>query len=75
MPPRRARGQPRRLSAQQLDEIASGQQSRTVLAVSSERYISKCRVMTRILNSIEDIRSDALQLDENNQPTQHNVCT
>ena len=54
-----------------LDSIAQGQQSRTVLADTHKIYISKCRVMTRILNEIPDIRNDALELSEDGRAIEH----
>jgi len=53
-----------------LDAIAEGQEQRTVLEDTRGIYISKCRVMTRILNELEgidvegnDVRVLALELD------------
>lgn len=54
-----------RLSVAELDAIAQGQQERTVLAGTNVQYISKCRVLTKILNEFsDDIRNEALELDE-----------
>ena len=67
----RRNGNRRVFTSQQLDTVAQGQQTRTVLAETQEIYISKCRVMTHILNDIVDIRADALELDLNGKPLEH----
>lgn len=59
------------ISAQALDAVAQGQEMRTVLQETHKFYISKCRVMTRILNAIVEIRADALELDANGNPIEH----
>ena len=58
-------------SVQQLDTIAQGQEQRTVLEGSSTTYISKCRVITRILNEIPIVRENALEFDEAGVPLQY----
>ena len=59
------------LSVQALDAVAQGQEMRTVLQETHKFYISKCRVMTRILNDILDIREDALEIDANGKAMEH----
>jgi hypothetical protein len=59
------------LSAQALDAVAQGQEMRTVLEETHKFYISKCRVMSRILNDIVEIREDALHLDATGKPYEH----
>ena len=51
------------LNARLLDDIVQGLKSRTVLANTHKIYISNCRVMTKIINEIGDIRRDGLELD------------
>jgi len=61
-----------------LEAIAEGQEQRTVLEDTKGIYISKCRVMTRILNELEgvdsegnDVRALALELDEAGSAVEH----
>ena len=59
-------------NSQALDAIILGQQQRTVLEATNYIYISKCRVMTKILDEMEDqIREEALELDENGNAKEH----
>ena len=64
--------------AVELEVIAVGQNQRTVLEDTNKLYISKCRVMTRILNELEgvdasgdNVRAIALELDEDGNAVEH----
>jgi hypothetical protein len=49
-----------------------GQSERNIVDKSKGTYLSKCKVMTKILNSTdEDIRRQALVLDGNGNPLYH----
>ena len=61
-----------------LEAIAEGQEQRTVLEDTRDIYISKCRVMTRILNELNgvdstgnDVRALALELDADGNAIEH----
>jgi len=54
-----------------LDAVARGQRIRTVKSNSHTTYISKMRVMSRILWSIQEIRQSALFLTPDGQPQEH----
>ena len=73
-----ANNQLRVRTVEALDAITAGQQQRTVLEDTNKIYISKCRVMTRILNELAgvdprglDIRAMALVLDANENAVEH----
>ena len=73
-----ANNQLRVRTVEALDAIAAGQQQRTVLEDTNKIYISKCRVMTKILNELAgvdprglDIRAMALVLDANGNAVEH----
>ena len=68
--------------AVELEAIAVGQNQRTVLEDTNKLYISKCRVMTRILNELEgvdasgdDVRAIALELDVDGNAMEHTGVT
>ena len=65
-------------NVEHLEAIAAGQEQRTVLEDTREIYISKCRVMTRILNELEGVDSEgnnvralALELDEDGNAVEY----
>ena len=60
-----------RLTRGILENVSDGQSRRTIVERSQAGYISKCRVLTRILNSIEDLREDALEVDANGAALEH----
>jgi hypothetical protein len=69
---RRTMQQRRLPSAEALAAIILGQQQRTVLVATNSQYVSKCRVCTKILNEMEEeIRQEALELDENGAAISH----
>ena len=51
--------------------IAEGQQRRTVLGKTNSLYISKCRRMTKIIDTIDEIRLESLELDEQGKAIEH----
>ena len=53
-----------RLNRALLSNIATGQQQRNILDDSKRGYMSKMKVLTNILNTIEDYRHEALEIDE-----------
>ena len=59
------------LTRELLSNVSQGQRTRTVLEGTNKCYISKCRVLTRILDSIQDLREDALEIDENGVALEH----
>lgn len=59
------------LSVATLMQVAEGQEQRTVSTTTAKQYISRCRVLMRKLTTIEFIREQALELDEDGQPTEH----
>jgi len=61
----------RDFNIQQLDDVAQGQQARTVLKGTHKVYIAKCEVMTKILNDIPDVRNEALMFDSDGNPSEH----
>ena len=54
-----------------LDLVVQGQSERSILERSKKTYLSKVKVMMRLLNECDDIRSDCLIMDDNNKPMQH----
>ena len=65
-------------NVEHLEAIAEGQEQRTVLEDTRHIYISKCRVMTRILNELEGVDSEgnnvralALDLDEDENAAEY----
>lgn len=55
-----------------LDLVIQGQSERNILSKSKKTYISKCRVMFRILNKMTEIRYDALHINpETDEPFEH----
>jgi len=54
-----------------LDGIARGQRIRTVKTNSHSTYLSKMRVMSRILWSIEETRATIFHLEDDGQPKEH----
>ena len=61
----------RDFNVQQLDDVAQGQQARTILEGTHKIYIAKCKVMTKILNDIPDVRNEALIFDSDGNPSEH----
>ena len=61
----------RDFNIQQLDDVAQGQQARTVLEGTHKIYIAKCKVMTKILNDIPDVRNEALIFGSDGNPSEH----
>ena len=59
------------LTREMLENVSDGQSRRTIVERSQMGYISKCRVMTRILNRIVDLREDALELDADGVALEH----
>ena len=51
-----------------LTQVASGQEQRNVSDTSIALYM---HVLTKKLNSIEDLRSDALEFDADGNPLRH----
>lgn len=61
-----------RYDAAQLDAIVSGQRQRTCMDVSRKGYLSKMKVMTAILNEMDDaIREEAFELNEDKTAKMH----
>ena len=61
-----------RYDAAQLDAIVSGQRQRTCMDVSKKGYLSKMKVMTAILNEMDDaIREEAFELNEDKTAKMH----
>ena len=58
-----------RLTVAILNDVAEGQQTRTVLDVTNVQYLSKVRVMTTLLNDIGELRPRALILEDEGDPT------
>lgn len=55
-----------------LDAIVSGQRQRTCMDVSRRGYLSKMKVMTEILNGMDDdIREEAFELNEDTTAKMH----
>ena len=54
-----------------LTQVASGQEQRNVSDTSIALYLSKMHVLTKKLNSIEDLRFDALEFDADGNPLRH----
>jgi len=54
-----------------LDGIVQGQSERNILSSSMREYLGRCATMTKILNDNPALRSMALELDENGEPTRH----
>ena len=52
-------------------QVAHGQSQRTILDQSKYTYLTKVRVMTEILNKLEDIRTRSLITDSNNVALKH----
>jgi hypothetical protein len=48
------------MDLERLEAIAQGQAERNILPKSGNGYLSKCKVMTEILNSFATIREEAL---------------
>ena len=60
------------MNREELLLIAEGQQQRTVVTNTMKQYISKCRVITKVINEIIDIREEALELNpETGDPISH----
>lgn len=59
------------MNVEDVDLIVEGQGSRTVLANTHDEYLSKVRVITRLMVKHLDIFKDALVLDEDGAPTYH----
>ena len=55
----------------QLALVARGQQKRNKSIDSINQYLSKMKVLTNLLNSIIDLREEALILNNNGQPSKH----
>ena len=54
-----------------LDHIVQGQAERNILNGSIKGYLSKCKVMTHMLYSSNDLRLRAIEHDENGEPIKH----
>ena len=60
------------MNRQQLNLVVQGQSERNILEKSKKTYISKCKVMTRLLNQCDqDIRQQSLELDANGKEQYH----
>ena len=59
------------MNVETLDVIAAGQSQRQVLDHSLMGYVSKMKVLTNIINKIPELRSVALELDENGVAKHH----
>ena len=60
------------MDREQINLIVQGQSERNILEKSKATYLSKCKVMTRILNNTaDDIRRQALVLDAHGKPLCH----
>jgi hypothetical protein len=54
------------MNREQLNQVIHGQSERNILEKSKKTYLSKCKVMTKLLNNCEeDIRLQSLDLDIN----------
>ena len=51
--------------------VVQGQAERNVVTKTKKQYLSKCKVLTNILNKDEDIRKEALVTNEDGEATKH----
>lgn len=54
-----------------LNLVIQGQSERNILDKSKKTYLSKCKVMMRLLNNCEATRYDALIFDDDGVPLEH----
>jgi len=59
------------LNITNLLSIAEGQSQRTIVQISRKGYLSKMKVLTNILNGVQDLRHEALELDEDGVAMNH----
>lgn len=59
------------ISRAALISVVQGQAERNILPQSINGYLSKMKVITRLLNVHEDIRASALMCDEDGTPISH----
>ena len=60
------------LSRELINQISQSQNERNILEKSKKTYLSKCKVMTEILNEhVQSIREDALELNRDGSPVYH----